>query len=457
MYPTRDNELLNFVCIIPDPNADAEDKTWNKVGSQKDLLEAFDGFDDRALSLLRMADESSLKVWTLTDMAPVEKWHKNAFCLIGDAAHPFLPHQGQGGAQAMEDGVALGVLFPAGVERTEIADRLELFQHCRKARAEHVQAVTRQSGKDITPDHVIDANAVMKFMEYNCSYDEHDNATRLLRDWMYKGTNKVRWRMPLSFGPNQSPRQGLQGQCFDSSQSQVETLRVKFRTSRTVLQNLLPSPSFSFEGLGTFAHATYTATKLDQLEWLGGSGYNYFALFLHDVVYTKKDGSTVRGDFLPVMVENLTDPILTGREELGFPKFYSEIQIDQKSESWAMKASWKGSTYFTMDLRNVQPAEHVAPPTSDGILVYKYIPATGRPGFADAEYAVCAPSTKQTVTSFATTKECKVSVQSHDGKKLPTLHHIACGFEEIPIFEVVEGSVTEARGLDDFTSAYRIE
>ncbi len=46
---------------------------------------------------------------------PIEHWGRGPVTLLGDAAHPMLPHTGQGAAQAIEDAVALGlVLAPAG-------------------------------------------------------------------------------------------------------------------------------------------------------------------------------------------------------------------------------------------------------------------------------------------------------------------------------------------------------
>jgi 2-polyprenyl-6-methoxyphenol hydroxylase-like FAD-dependent oxidoreductase len=40
---------------------------------------------------------------------PLREWGSGCITLLGDAAHPLLPHTGQGAAQALEDAVALGV------------------------------------------------------------------------------------------------------------------------------------------------------------------------------------------------------------------------------------------------------------------------------------------------------------------------------------------------------------
>lgn len=186
MYPTRNNELLNYVCFYPDDSAASaeEDESWNRAGSMDGLLRAFEGFDPRVRALLAMADPASLKVWTLTDMEAVDTWYIGKLCLVGDAAHPFLPHQGQGGAQAIEDGVALGVLLPQGTKADEVSERLQLYQVCRKERAEKVQEATRQSGKDLPPAGIHDgerAKKVMSFLDYNCNHDEHDHAKEVLR------------------------------------------------------------------------------------------------------------------------------------------------------------------------------------------------------------------------------------------------------------------------------------
>jgi 2-polyprenyl-6-methoxyphenol hydroxylase-like FAD-dependent oxidoreductase len=44
---------------------------------------------------------------------PLPKWGSGPVTLLGDSAHPMLPHTGQGAAQALEDAVALGLALSA--------------------------------------------------------------------------------------------------------------------------------------------------------------------------------------------------------------------------------------------------------------------------------------------------------------------------------------------------------
>jgi 2-polyprenyl-6-methoxyphenol hydroxylase-like FAD-dependent oxidoreductase len=52
----------------------------------------------------------------LVDRDPIPFWGKQEVTLLGDAAHPVLPHTGQGAAQAIVDGVTLGRLLEGDVD-----------------------------------------------------------------------------------------------------------------------------------------------------------------------------------------------------------------------------------------------------------------------------------------------------------------------------------------------------
>ncbi|KAJ9609569.1 hypothetical protein H2200_005896 [Cladophialophora chaetospira] len=459
MYPTRHNEILNFVCLHPDSGDSAEgDQTWIKPGSRQELLKTFEGFDERALAMLAMADESTLKVWKLMDMEPIEQWSENRFCLLGDAAHPFLPHQGQGGAQAIEDGVCLGVLLPLGTEPHEIPDRLRLYQRCRQERANTVQEATRQSGADISDEKTDKGAKVLQFFYYNWGHDEYDHSSQKLRDWLYKEKSQVQWQMPLSFGPFPGPRQDVHGRLRKANQASFITRSVKFKTSRTILQNLLPTPAYKFEAPDTFATASYVHTKFEGLDWLGGQGYSSVSLHLHGVQYKKKDGTIDNGDYLVVTWADIADSITKGREEIGLPKLFAEIDTQKTTSTWTMQASSRKSSFLTLELHDLEERPASDAPANDANLAYKYIPALGNPGVSDVEYPVLVPASESTrVTKFQKAANCSIKLDAQDEKKLPTLHHVITRLAELPVYEILEGTFVEGIGVQDMSSAYRIE
>ena len=60
---------------------------------------------------------TDLRYDELFDRDPLPFWSRGAVTLLGDAAHPLLPHTGQGAAQAITDAVALRQGATRGVER----------------------------------------------------------------------------------------------------------------------------------------------------------------------------------------------------------------------------------------------------------------------------------------------------------------------------------------------------
>lgn len=156
-YPCRNNELLNFVCIHPSEATAAPSDDWSTGGSKKALLDVYAGFDESARALLDKADHTTLKVWQLLDMEKLPTWVNNKLALLGDAAHPFLPHQGQGGGVAMEDAAALSVVLPLGTDPSEVAERLKVYETCRYERAHKIQEYTRVAGRCLEEEGKVDS------------------------------------------------------------------------------------------------------------------------------------------------------------------------------------------------------------------------------------------------------------------------------------------------------------
>lgn len=156
-YPCENNEMLNFVCIHPSALTDAPSEDWNAGGNKNKLLEVYADFDDSTRALLAKADPKSLKVWSLLDMEKLPTWVNSKLALLGDAAHPFLPHQGQGAGVAMEDAAALAVILPFGTKPSEVPERLKLYETCRYERAHRIQQYTRIAGRDLGEEGKVDS------------------------------------------------------------------------------------------------------------------------------------------------------------------------------------------------------------------------------------------------------------------------------------------------------------
>lgn len=144
VFPVRRGELLNYVGFVPTTSETVE--SWSAVGDRDELAASFAGWDPRVTSLLDKV--KSCFWWGLYDRKPLTKWVTGRLALLGDAAHPMLPHLGQGANQAIEDGTALAVLLQAcGEGRFTVEEALQRYETLRRPRASMVQVEARQNGR----------------------------------------------------------------------------------------------------------------------------------------------------------------------------------------------------------------------------------------------------------------------------------------------------------------------
>jgi hypothetical protein len=418
-------------------------------------------------------------------MKNMPSWVNGRLALLGDAAHPFLPHQGQGGGCAIEDAASLAVVLPMGTKVEEIPERLKLYETCRYERAHKIQEYSRLAGNDLDKSPGMDSkhstlifppvhqltDTVIEYTNYNFGHDEWDYSTQTLRKWIWSKNPSLYWRMPIAFGPMPGPRQTFEGLPRKATESTFTTASIKFRTSRTLLQNLFPTSSYSFINPGTVAYASFSQTTLGDMEWLGGKGggYRHIGMYIHGVQYRKRDGSTLGGTYMPILFESLTDPIVSGREELGMPKLLADIDIHRRSESYRINTSWQGARWGQFNwegLHDVDPKSEsgtIGGEADDGILVYRYIPSVGQRGKADAEYPVFVPHAAESkvvpsrVTRVQKASKATFDIDGLDWDALPTIHHIISRLAEVPLYEVVSAKVVEGFGVPDVSSAVRVE
>jgi hypothetical protein len=446
------------------------------------MLDIYKDFAPGIRAILEKAEDP--KVWKLLDMDQMPSFIHNKLAVMGDAAHPFLPHQGQGGGQAIEDGLALAAVLPLGTTPDEVPDRLTVYEQCRYERAHRVQSYTRTAGLDAAElaakGQKLD---MMEYQAYNFGHDTWHFTTNALQKHLQAKDPSLRYRSPVEFGSAVGPRQPLRLR-LDSAQLQQlrkqtsetsRTYSIRFRSSRTYLQNLLPK-GFAFTSPATVASASISCTTLDGMTWLGGGGYDHLGLYIHGINYTKQDGSKVFGTYMPVLFENAADPIITGRDELGMPKIFADIDVQEQDAGKGAKISigWRGMQFGSFeisDLSNVKPVVNghaeapprgpgpPPPPPEQGQFHLRYVPAVGQPGKTDAEYPVFVPkpeSAGEPAESFAS-KTASFSFQSGDWQKLPTLHHIAEWLAEMPVYGVEEAKLVKTSSVSDLSSAVRLE
>ena len=170
VFPVRAGELVNYVGFVP---ADAEMKeSWTAAGDPDALRAEFAGWDPRIEDLLRQVKQTFR--WALYDRDPSPNWTKGRLTLLGDAAHPMLPHLGQGANQAIEDGMALATIL-ARADAASAPAALAAYEKLRRERVAQVQLGARQNGlrydsayKDLaTRDAEIAAHAAFRRTLYD--------------------------------------------------------------------------------------------------------------------------------------------------------------------------------------------------------------------------------------------------------------------------------------------------
>ena len=141
-FPVSQGRLINVVAFVPS-SRDMEE-TWFAPGDVKALASEYVGWDAPVQDIIAALDQTFR--WGIYDRPPLPCWSKGCVTLLGDAAHPMVPHFGQGAGQAIEDDFALAVLLEHA-RHDEIPARLQAYQNLRLERTSRVQAASRQAGR----------------------------------------------------------------------------------------------------------------------------------------------------------------------------------------------------------------------------------------------------------------------------------------------------------------------
>jgi acetoacetate decarboxylase len=252
-----------------------------------------------------------------------------------------------------------------------------------------------------------------------------------------------RYQMPAHFGPRPS-HPTVTGWYRD-----VTAMTLSYITDGERLAALLPEP---FE-LGDEPLVSVVYARNREVDWLAGHGYNLIEV----KASVRYRGATEErsGTYALVVWENLTDPILSGRELQGIPKLYADIADHSFVDGvWRAQASHFGHPIVDLTVEATRPA--TAEEISEGETTardqypmgWRYVPGVSGVGTALSE-----PTTFPSVNKFDEILVGTGSVAWHDltWEQNPTQFHIVNALADLPILETRPAVVTKgSTNLIDF-------
>ena len=146
VFPVRAGRLLNYVGFVQSDTSVRE--SWSAPGEPAALAGHFAGWDPVIAEVIAAVSKpgGSGFQWAMYDRAPLPRWSSGRLTLLGDAAHPMLPHLGQGVNQALEDAVALATLLSAVTTSAGVPRALAAYEELRRGRTARVQLGSRRNG-----------------------------------------------------------------------------------------------------------------------------------------------------------------------------------------------------------------------------------------------------------------------------------------------------------------------
>ncbi|MCL1801043.1 MAG: acetoacetate decarboxylase family protein [Promicromonosporaceae bacterium] len=184
------------------------------------------------------------------------------------------------------------------------------------------------------------------------------------------------YRMPIVFG-------GYEYAPVSNTYHDVVSMMVTVETERNALEAYVPA---QFELLRPEYTVNYAQCR--EIDWLAGGSYNLIDVSVP--VRFRGTDDDVTGSFSLVVWENLTEPILGGREETGVAKIFCDISdIHQVGSEHTGVASFAGNTFLRM---GIDATEEITGERMASLkhlemnsMHWRYIPAVGGPGASLSE------------------------------------------------------------------------
>jgi Acetoacetate decarboxylase (ADC) len=248
------------------------------------------------------------------------------------------------------------------------------------------------------------------------------------------------YRMPVAFGPLPGPRQTLPDCGPRGGEASIRSLTLRFVSTAEALGELLP-PCFEPAGEPI---VTVEYTELSDVPWLAGRGYDTFAIKLPARFEGRED--TVTGSFVAVVWENMADPIITGREELGYAKLFADLRSSPvERDAHRCVASWDGHTFAELEFENITEVAPETGPQDDGVLNFRYVPGVEAGSEPDCMGPVLTPAVDGVEVVRQAKAVGRVRFVRSSWEQLPTFYNVVNALERLPVVSYGECVVRDLR------------
>ena len=216
----------------------------------------------------------------------------------------------------------------------------------------------------------------------------------------------------------------------------VTAMTVTFRTEAERAARLLPEPFRLAEPL-----VSVSIVQCEDVDWLAGRSYNLIGVDIAAVFDGERD-SDVQGTFCIVMWENMTEPILGGRDHSGVPKVYASIpNLMRHGDTCRGSASHFGHPILESSVMGLSPlSEDQRRGLEDAKrqsnwMNLKYFPNVQNDG-ADVCYACTYPSSGTCTGAWEGQGNIRFFPSSF--QRNPTQYVLINLLTELPILEVTQ-------------------
>lgn len=139
----QNNALSGLLMHPAVEGRDDSDKNWDVEASKTEMMQYAKDMHPAVRKLCELAEEVLL--WTLDTRDAIKQCTNGRAVAIGDAAHPHVPHHGQGASSAIEDAASLAIFLRGLTPDSDIPTRLRQWQDFRLPRAGVVQTISQKS------------------------------------------------------------------------------------------------------------------------------------------------------------------------------------------------------------------------------------------------------------------------------------------------------------------------